>query len=54
MRHVASLSSLLALGAHLVLAKPIAGLVFDLQPDNGGSPADDCDDGKPVTFDEGS
>ncbi|KAH0558642.1 hypothetical protein GP486_004709 [Trichoglossum hirsutum] len=52
MRRVAIVSSLLALRA-CVFAKPL-GVMFSIQPDKGGSPADNCGDGQPVTFDEAS
>ncbi|KAH0548092.1 hypothetical protein GP486_008174 [Trichoglossum hirsutum] len=55
MKHVIIiLSTLSLLRAHKVLATPINTTNFDIQPDRGGSPADDCGDGNPVTLDADS
>ncbi|KAI9853991.1 MAG: hypothetical protein M1813_001600 [Trichoglossum hirsutum] len=56
MKYVIILSTLLALRASEVLAEPIdpRSPMFNRATSHGGSSADDCGDGKPVTLDEAS
>src|SRR5579862_5393395 len=48
------LLSYAALSTAIVIPSNIDPSIYDIQPDTGGSPADDCGDGQPVVLNDAS